>query len=87
MRACVGMPAAAHYARQSPRRSDWTFQSLQFTPVATGAGPLGTEDGSAVDEPPATPEKLRMHCRDAIADAAVARLGRDPATWHASASC
>ena len=36
---------------------------------------------------PATPEKLRMHCRDAIADAAVARLGRDPATWHASASC
>ncbi|KAH8090191.1 xanthine dehydrogenase [Aureococcus anophagefferens] len=36
---------------------------------------------------PATPGKLRMHCRDAIADAAVARLGRDPATWHASASC
>lgn len=35
---------------------------------------------------PATPEKLRMHCRDAIADAAVRALGRDPKTWQASAS-
>ena len=35
---------------------------------------------------PATPEKLRMHCRDAIADTAVEKLGRDPATWQASAT-
>jgi len=35
---------------------------------------------------PATPERIRMHCRDPISDAAVKALGVDPAAWQADGS-
>jgi len=47
---------------------------------------LGAGDAYLPMRAPATPERVRMHCRDAIADDAVRALGRDPATWQANGS-